>query len=148
MGGLNMRIKPIRINLEIPVEIITRKISPNRQDSIFYAGNNIASVKIGNREYVLTTAPCRTVSGEYNFQLEDNGEVKGLSKAAVSKLTDSKIRRLDQEGLIHNWGWFGINIWEDDKCFDYPTDCYSSYDEALEEFRSFVKKEITKHLEE
>lgn len=150
--------KSITIYHTIPVEVVTPKIAPNRQDSIFYTGKDIARVKTRNREYVLTTA------GEYQFQLAEKGKViqgsslfiananpvvapsENLSKNILGKLTDAKIRRLNRDDLIQNWGWFGINVWENGKCLDYPTDTYSYYDEAMDEFKDYVKKDIESRI--
>ena len=53
--------KAIIIYKELPLEIITPKISNNRTNSLFYDGKNIARVTTAHKKYVLTTA------GEYKF---------------------------------------------------------------------------------
>lgn len=144
--------------IRIPITILTEKI-PHRTNSIFYVGRNIAKVRVLNREYVLTT------SGEYQFELE--GTEYHLE--SDSPKTPKAVRRLKDHGLkakermgslnISHWGWFGINVWENQaqsgrsedfdlgenarwECLDYPTDYYSTYDEALTAFVKFVQKEI------
>jgi hypothetical protein len=146
--------------IKVPIKILTKKIAKNKQDSIFYAGKNIAEVKVRNRTYVLTTA------GEYKFSLKgpwiafDSCE---LARAWVQgklpgprppqNFTDAMIKKLDDNDQIENWGWFGINVWEKrpnipglppgkDQCLDYPTDTWSTYDEALKAFINFVEKDL------
>ena len=55
----------MRTYIKVPIKILTPKLAENKQDSIFYAGKNIAEVKVRDRTYVLTTA------GEYNFSLKE-----------------------------------------------------------------------------
>lgn len=138
-----MRNKPIRIYLEIPVKIITPMIGTNRTDSIFYDGKDIAKVIVGNHEYVLTTA------GEYKFTYKGNlynssVTYKKVWNNLVNELTNTKIRKMNDNGEIENWGWFGINIWRDGKILDYPTDVYYDYEEAIEHFKQCVKNDILK----
>ena len=108
----------MRTYINIPNKIITPKLAKNKQDSFFYAGNNIAEVKVRDRTYVLTTA------GQYSFSLEESGEPiafdsirrigagapGGRCNLAFRTLTDKKIKALGE--LKSNWGWFGINIWQ------------------------------------
>jgi hypothetical protein len=107
-------MKTIRVKNRtvLPLTITTKKISPTKTDSIFYEGKDIASIKILNREYVLTTA------GEYEWIGLD-----GRKAISRSRLTDKIIAAMDKDDLKSNWGWFGINVWVDEKCLDYPTDC-------------------------
>lgn len=135
------------MNITIPIEILTPKI-PGKQDSVFYHGKNIARARIRNREYILTTA------GEYCFSYKDQSgrERVGDQNSAYLK-NDRKIGYLSREGLMTNWGFFGINVWEQrpnipglpagkDVCLDYPTDVYSCYDEALKAFKSFIETDL------
>jgi len=142
------------LNITIPIQIITKKIGNIRTNSIFYAGKDIAKVKIGNKEYVLTTA------GEYSFMnlwwpepgtecripfplpLNDVTQ-KFLDEQSdiVKRLTDKRIERLDLSGFVYNWGWFGINVWENEKCMPTPTEAYSTYDEAMKAFIEYVQAE-------
>ena len=158
----------IRTYIKVPIKILTPKIAENKQDSIFYAGKNIAEVKIHNRTYVLTTA------GEYTFSLEENegcvsfescnmveawlqGKLPG--RKPPRNFTDTKIKALGDKDLIENWGWFGINVWdktptleqsqpghfqiiEKETCRDTPTEVWSEYDEALSAFIEFVEKDL------
>jgi hypothetical protein len=188
----------MRTFIKVPIKILTPKLAPNKQNSFFYAGKNIAEAKVRDRTYVLTTA------GEYRFNLKEpkkgpSGEFipprgyisRGLSRAygfhesadlypeeetisfdssdrcigagapggrslrtiAFRTLTDAKIKKLNDNGLVENWGWFGINIWQkrpdipvltpgQDQCLDFPTDAYSSYDEAMEAFIAIVEKDL------
>jgi len=162
----------LRTHIKVPIKIITPRIAKNKQDSIFYAGKNIAEVQIRNRTYVLTTA------GEYKFSLDgrrrreerrrgsslisfDSHRMIGAGAPghtrynALSKLTDKKIKTLGDRGLVENWGWFGINVWEKrpdipglppgkDQCLLDCTDVWSEYDEALNAFIEFVEKDLTK----
>jgi len=123
--------------IRIPVEIITEKRS-HRTDSIFYAGKNIARVSILNREYVLTTA------GEYEFWY--NGKFYDEHAPMLKRYKNIWLRQMEDSGkmVVDNWGWFGINVWIDGKCQDYPTDVYSEYDEALNAFIEFVEKDLNK----
>jgi hypothetical protein len=163
------------MNISIPVKIITKKIAQNKQDSFFYAGKNIAEVKIRNRTYVLTTAGMYQfsfITGLKNF-LKDKGLLHGKGNwgrkefklesdsklfpliAKKYRLTDYRINQLtDDSHMVSNWGWFGINVWEQrpeipglpagkDFCLDYPTDAYSTYDEAMEAFIAFVEEDIS-----
>ena len=137
------------LNIKIPIKILTEKI-PCKQNSIFYAGRNIAEIKIINRTYVLTT------SGEYRFQLKGNGKAflidsdgktNGRKPSVINKLTDAKILTMNRDDLIGGWGWFGINVWDKDKYnrdvfLDYPTDAYSEYHEAMSAFIEFVENDI------
>ena len=130
--------------IKIPITILTKKI-PSRQNSIFYAGKDIASVMIGTRSYVLTTA------GQYIFDYTNlkGDTVRGdETSKIVSQLTDHKIRQMGFNDSIHNWGWFGINVWYTDatgrtQCLGVPTDAYTNYDEAMDAFISYVEKDIT-----
>lgn len=135
----------IKITLEVPLEIVTKKISKTKTDSIFYAGKDIARVRTKKYEYVLTTA------GEYSFANKIQGEeIWNERSKVVKRLTDKRINWLNKQNLIGDWGWFGINVWEYefDKwyCLDYPTDAYSRYDEALKAFKSFVKDHLKKQF--
>jgi hypothetical protein len=136
------------MNIRILITILTEKI-PHRTDSIFYAGKNIATVKIFDREYVLTTA------GEYRFTYTDrSGKTrKGDENSPILKQwKDHKIRYIDRNGGMDNWGWFGINLWvhipktqspaSKPVLMNTPTDVYSTYDEALKAFREFIEKDI------
>jgi hypothetical protein len=142
---------PHTITISIPVEIITKKISNTKTDSIFYAGKNIAVVHTKTHGYVLTTA------GEYSFTNKIQGEeIYNEKSKVVKRLTDKRIKWLNDNNLIGNWGWFGINVWKkvpgkkdkclDYQCLDYPTDVYSQYDEALKAFVKFVTTEIRKEV--
>lgn len=131
----------IAMEYEIPVIIVTHKLSRVRTDSFFYDGRNIAVVKYGDKEYVLTTA------GEYVFSYRgvvhnSSADDQPLLHTYVS-LTDKKIKTMDEGGFIHNWGWFGINVWEDGKLLDDAHDVvYSNYDEAMSNFIKFVHDDI------
>jgi hypothetical protein len=135
--------------IKLPIKIITKKLARNKTDSIFYAGKDIAKFKVGNREYVLTTA------GEYKFYLPPpkskyspfgptkyRGPYNEKSSYQVRHLTDKIIKQIGQDDRIDNWGWFGINLWVDNQCQDIPTDAYSTYDEAMEAFISFIQKDL------
>lgn len=122
-------------SIEIPITIHTPKISRKKTNSIFYAGKNIASIKLCGIEYVLTTA------GTYKFSLNPDSKIHDFSippKRVLPYLDDERIQGIDLVGLILNWGWFGINVWVKGTCMDYPTDSYSEYDEALGGFKEFV----------
>lgn len=146
----------VHIEIELPISIITPKISARKTNSIFYAGKNIAEIRVPglNRTYVLTTA------GEYEFRylsgrkLPGSPRITGNEKSAcVARWTDKDIEELDMDD-ISTWGWFGINIWQGDTsgplsmihftnvCLDYPVDTYSTYDEALEAFQVLVQQDI------
>ena len=134
--------------IKLPIKVLTKKLATNKTDSIFYAGKNIASLKVGNREYVLTTA------GEYDFSLAIPKTTKGIKSTLYMEydslpknipLTDARIKKLTEDGcLVSNWGWFGINLWIDDRCIDVPTDAYSTYDEAMTAFIDFIQKDLTR----
>lgn len=130
------------ITLKIPIKIITKKIHPHKTNSIFYAGKNIACVHYGNREYTLTTA------GEYSYTSKINGKKRydEHSRIVKSWLTDSRIKKLSDENLMNNWGWYGINVWVDDQCMDTPTDCYSQYDEAMQAFVKYVTRDLQNYI--
>lgn len=129
--------------IKIPVKILTKKI-PARLNSIFYDGKDIAKVKIRDREYLLTTA------GEYIFDIGSTRHTQ--TSKVVEQLTDHKIRVMNGNDDIHNWGWFGITIWgpqKIDKKGNYydvlvgdPDVAYSTYDEALDGFQRFVERDI------
>jgi hypothetical protein len=133
------------MNIRIPIKILTPRIR-GKNNSLFYAGRNIASVKTSNREYVLTT------SGSYSFRLKENekrytyepGDIPSRSfNRARNSLTDSRIKVLDNNLLIENWGWFGINVWEDKRFMsDEAPNTYGIYDEALKAFKEFIEKDI------
>jgi hypothetical protein len=195
----------MNLYIKIPIKILTPKI-PGKQDSFFYAGKDIAEVKVRDRTYVLTTA------GEYRFTLKEpkkgpSGEFmpprgyisRGLSRAygfhesadlypeeetvsfnssdrcigagapggrslraiAFRTLTDAKIKKLGDNDLISNWGWFGINVWvktpnisqpqpgnftieQKETCLDTPTDVWSEYNEALKAFIDYVEQDLRK----
>jgi hypothetical protein len=137
--------------IEIPVTIITKKIARNKTDSFFYSGKAIASVKYGNREYILTTA------GMYDFTFkvgkkEDHYKLESYSKQFAKlvrkyKLTDAHIKSLTDDGhTIENWGWFGINVYVNDRFQDTPTDAYGTYDEAMEAFKEYVVMDYTNSI--
>jgi hypothetical protein len=133
------------MNICIPIKILTPKI-PGKQNSLFYASRNIASVKTHNREYVLTT------SGSYYFRLKDGekkysyepGDIPSKSFNRVrNSLTDAGVKVIDDSGLMEDWGWFGINVWEGKRFMsDSATETYSTYNEALKAFKEFVKKDL------
>lgn len=139
--------KPI---IQIPIKILTRKIAQNKQNSIFYAGKNIAEVKIRDKRYILTT------SGFYQFSLKEDGKVYSFDShwpevkrhcKVLAKLTDAKIRRLGTEDWCSNWGWFGVNVWLSvpsfgEVCQPEPTEVSSDYDEALKSFINYIQKDI------
>ena len=136
------RNKKITIHMEIPVNILIKKLAVNRTNSFFYAGKDIAKVIYGKTDYVLTTA------GEYvftykglNYSMESYDALK-IALSKLSGLTDTKIKKIDERGDIENWGWFGINKWVNDKIQDTPTPGFTYYGEALNGFTSFVKKDI------
>lgn len=119
------------LNIKIPVKILTKKI-PNRQDSIFYAGKNIASVKIGDATYILTT------SGYYLFSLTDNGRMYEFDTgdkvpSIVKSLTDAKLKKV----LTCNWGWFTVII-STEEAVGHTEEVYTTYDEALKSFIEYV----------
>jgi hypothetical protein len=145
-----------------PITILTKKIAPHRQNSFFYAGQNIAEVKVRNRTYVLTTA------GEYKFRLKEKGKTINFD-CNISRdlsylgnpgrvettilLTDTKIQALDRKGLVENWGWFGINVWETrpnipglppgkDQCLPIFAEVWSEYDEAMKAFIEYVELDM------
>lgn len=133
--------------IKIPIKILIKKIAQNKQNSIFYAGMNIAEVKIKDRLYVLTT------SGHYCLSLAENrtsisfdSDNSSASKRAklrvLPHLNDAKIKTIGDNDLASNWGWFGINVWIDDVCLPEPDDVFSEYDEALKGFITFIQKDI------
>jgi hypothetical protein len=152
----------MRTYIKVPIKIITPKLAQNKQDSIFYAGKNIAEVKVQNKTYVLTTA------GEYRFQItkkgqpftcyiDSNGESFGHTTSVRLKLTPASVKALN----FSNWGWFGINVWGKEptiiqtqpgdfsiklqkKCLEYPTEVWSEYDEALSAFIEYVEKDLSR----
>lgn len=134
------------ITVNISIEIITKKISDTKTNSIFYAGKNIARIQIKGYEYVLTTA------GQYSFTNKIQGEeIWNETSKVVKRLTDKRIKWLNDNNLIGNWGWFGINVWKkvpgkEDQCLDYPADAYTQYDEALKAFKDFVRKDIRNRI--
>jgi hypothetical protein len=141
----------MRTYIRVPIKILTPKIAQNKQNSIFYAGKNIAEVKILNRTYVLTTA------GQYSFALkEGHGTVSFESEDLLQNwlkgklpgrrppriFTDATIKTLGDHDLVSNWGWFGINVWVDKDILSGPVEVYSNYDEALESFIAYVEKDL------
>jgi len=142
-----------KIQVSIPINILCKRKGNNKQDSFFYAGNDIAKVKILNREYVLTT------SGMYDFGLINgrrrNNTIDRYTVAANDirrfrdiarnyRLTDARIKKLTDDGAtVSNWGWFGINVWDEEEFIsNTATDCYSEYDEALNAFIDFIQKDL------
>lgn len=121
--------------IKIPIKILTKKI-PYRQNSIFYAGKNIASVKIGAETYILTT------SGYYSFALIEDGKVYEFDTGdrvpkIVKSLTDLKLKKV----LESNWGWFTIRI-DTKLSIGHTEEVYSTYDEAIKSFIEFVTRYI------
>ena len=129
------------IFIKIPVEILTKKVAKNKTNSLFYAGKNIARVKIANREYVLTTV------GEYSYTYKGRRYSGGCGEkvSCPKSFTNKHIRDLDIDNNIDLWGWFEINVWENDRCLADPIgEQYSTYDEAMEAFINLVTKDLTK----
>jgi hypothetical protein len=129
------------MNIILPIKIFTPKIARNKTNSLFYAGQNIAEVKVLNRTYVLTTA------GQYRFSLDKktvnfNDNLDDKIRAIISKLTDRKIKALDDQGNVQNWGWFGINVWNWAQLLPISFNCFSEYDEAMKAFVTEVTKNI------
>lgn len=133
--------------IKIPVKILVNKIAQNKQNSVFYAGMNIAEVKIMDRLYVLTT------SGHYSFSLaenrptiyfdsDDTPATKRAKLRALPHLDDAKIKVIGDNDLALNWGWFGINVWKGDICLPEPVEVFSDYDEALKGFITYIQKDI------
>ena len=84
-----------------------------------------------------------TTSGEYKYALKCNSNtVHDETSPAVKTLTDAKIKKLDDDDLVSNWGWFGINIWETDKFVDSCNDVYSGYNEAMDAFKAFIQRTV------
>ena len=142
--------------MKIPVKILVKKI-PRKQNSIFYCKYPaIAQFRIGNRTYVLTTA------GEYRFYDKVDGKTiyTELSTRVINKLTDRTITQMGRDDLQLNWGWFGINVWQQsgnptpglnekggiETCLNDPTDAYSTYDEAMTAFKEYIEKDLTEYL--
>lgn len=138
--GKNMNTQK-HLLLKIPIKIITPKIAPDKTNSIFYSSKNIAYIKAFNQEYILTTA------GEYKFYVKENDNTCYNEESPVIQvLSDKHIKNLDNNGLIDNWGWFGINKWIDNKFYDTLGECYSLYDEALNAFITLVKEDLMRHI--
>ena len=128
-----MKFKPYKnekLAVKIPITILTPKI-PGKINSIFYAGKDIARVKILGTFFTLTS------SGFYKFSLDgkthqfDTGD--RLPKI-ISSLTDAKIKAQVNE---ENWGWFTVKISTDD-AIGHTEEVYSTYDEAIKSFIAFV----------
>ena len=146
----------MNVRINIPIQIQCKSKGKNKQDSFFYAGNDIARVKVLNREYVLTTAGMYDfglINGRKRDNLIDRYKIEGdalrhfRNIARDYRLTDARIKKLTDDGtLVSNWGWFGINVWVLDKewkCLpSVATDCYSGYDEAMEAFVDFIQKDL------
>ena len=137
----------MKITVEIPVEIVTKKIARNRTNSIFYAGQNIAQVDIGSgktrTKYILTA------SGTYDFYTSPVGEYHGryefenVNDAVflLDWLTDAKIEKIEDPSA---WGYFEIHHLDGN--FDWvktPDQAYSNYDEAMEKFVEYVRNDLT-----
>lgn len=149
----------IVMEYEIPVSVITPKLAENRTDSFFYAGHNIAVVKNGKKEYVLTTA------GQYVFRYKDNVYNSERDEyplfAMLPELTDRKIKMLKEGNHTGKWGWFVINVWQKKEkkygginvwkieekkdtlqLLNKALHVSSNYDEAMNNFITFVHNDI------
>jgi hypothetical protein len=139
----------MKTHIKIPIQILTQKIAPNKTDSIFYAGKDIAEIKIGYTSYILTTA------GEYAFYLkhdsgtsglyniDSNGKSYGKKPSVLIKLTDAIISRIGRDDLVMNWGWFTVVIRSQmDNEYIHTEEVYSSYNEAIDSFIAFVEKDL------
>ncbi len=143
-----MKSDIINLEFEVPVFIITDK-KEYRTNAFFYQGENIAVVKYGDTEYVLTTG------GHYIFNYK--GSTYNSEKcykplplfANLRDLTDKKIKTLSEHKLIHRWGYFYIRVWENGKTqdkqriIDADKLAWSLYDEAMNNFKTYVKNDIT-----
>lgn len=138
----------MKITVDVPVEIVTKKIAKNKTNSVFYAGQNIAVVDIGSgktrTKYILTA------SGAYEFYHKRGEDVHGLYQFEhineaywiEEELTDSKIRKIEDPSA---WGYFEIHHL--DGTFDWvktPDQAYSTYDEAMEAFVKYVRNDLTR----
>lgn len=135
----------ITLGIRVPFEIITKKISNNKTDSIFYAGENIARCRTNTHEYVLTTA------GEYRFKRKTYKGIRDCDEKEAPNMTDALIKKLSDDDMIQNWGWFGMNVWELGAFATkiYSLDCnevWSQYDEAIENFKRCVQEHIQKRI--
>jgi len=141
----------MNISFDLPVQILANKISTSKTNSIFYHGKRIASALIAREKgipyrYYLTTA------GAYDFERKAHiGTTRYRSEDSGFKtdhLDDVIIKKISDEGLIHNWGWFCIERWVKDDQKGTLGECYSTYDEAMEAFLKLVPEDIEKGLAE
>ena len=136
----------MKITVEIPVTIYEKKLAKNKTNSIFYAGKNIAEVDIctgkTRTKYILTA------SGAYDFYANPTGDYHGRyefedcddAEMLLGLLTDAKIKKIEDPSA---WGYFEIHHLDGD--FNWvgtPDQAYSDYDEAMEAFVKYVKKDI------
>ena len=141
---------PYKHDKALPLlEVAVRK-TENKTDSVFYALMDIAKVKYGDKDYILTT------SGAYRFIYIDGMGKKhhgNDSSLVIERWTDKDIENLRLTGAVRNWGQFTIVTWtrtnEEDSSMElYPAG--PDYDGAFQTFIDFVKTKtgITTTLQE
>jgi hypothetical protein len=132
--------------VSFPIKILKKRL-PRKTNSVFYAGKDIAEIKINTKLFILTTA------GYYEFQYQDrSGKTqKGNESSPIIKTwTDKKIKIISDNDWISNWGWFTIEVWEQDDnkstMIKVPDTAYTTYDEAMEAFTKFIKESLINGL--
>ena len=140
----------MKTHIKIPIKILIQKLAPNKTDSIFYAGKDIAKIKVGDKVYILTTA------GVYNFYLKHDagtssqyevgcdGKSYGKKPSVLNKLTDAIISRIGRDDGVMNWGWFTVIIEQPVNDYTHTEEVYSSYNEAIESFIAFVETDLAR----
>ncbi len=149
---MRFNVAPIVIETDVPVFIITDR-KEHRTNCFFYQKKNIAVVKYGDTEYVLTTGGVG--EGHYIFNYKGNTYNNSIEPFTLPRhqkladLTDKKIAKLREHGLIHTWGYFFIRVFQNgetqDKQHIIDADklAWTMYDEAVKNFTIYVKNDIT-----
>jgi len=127
------------------IEIVTKKLSENRNDAFWYYDNkDIAVVQFmsGKKLYVES-------NGELELSFEIDGDTyegkKAVEYAIENNLTDSDLEEISE------FDGFGLNNWIDvvlvdihGESSDEPLGTFGSYDEALEKLPEIASQEYDK----
>ncbi len=115
------------------------KIADNKTDVIFY-DSDLATIELKGLTYILT------VAGEYEFTYKMKNYNNENFHKVIDELTDDKIKEINSNGDMNKWGWFSIEIWENNSLI-YTLDNYPiTYDEAIDTYIKFTAN-VFKYME-
>ena len=117
---------------DFKVEILKEKFSEDKNDPLWYYGEDIARIQFMNGKKLYAES-----RGELQVQFEENGtRFKGdnvVTEACNLNLTDKDIELLSQNDLVIFSNWFAIIMVDiNGECCSDDLGIAGSYDEAIE----------------